>query len=85
MLLAASFAAPVYAENLADPKKTGGEVVKAPTSAPTSEASGAPGSKPVANPKDGGPLVSFLSSQAMWIFYKQVSFFNNNMHGCINE
>lgn len=58
MLLAASFAAPVYAEDLADPKKTGGEVVKAPKSAPTSDASGAPGSTPVAQPKEGGPLVS---------------------------
>ena len=61
MLLAASIvSSPVYAEDLVDPKKTGGEVVKAPSSAPTSKAK-APASKPVANPEDGGALVSHFT------------------------
>ena len=61
MLLATSFVAPAYAEKLADPKKTGGEVVKAPSSAPTTEAN-ATGPKPVAQPKDGQDLVRFTGT-----------------------
>lgn len=56
MLFATTLARPAFAEDLADPKNTGGEKVKAPKSAQTSTAE-APKAPPTANIKEGQELV----------------------------
>lgn len=58
-LLAFTAARPAFAEDLAKPSNTGGEKVKAPKSAPTSEAD-APKPTPTADIKEGGELVGLL-------------------------
>lgn len=57
MLLATTLGRPAFAEDLAKPKNTGGEKVKAPKSAPTKSAD-APASTPTADV--GGELVGNL-------------------------